>query len=149
MARAHPPLQAETGWIKETPSNEEAIEYVTMKQVERGHWSNEAKEYYYAKRATALGVQGRGGNGNNQHQIGNPTNVGIAPKSAKEHADDLGVTERTVERWEKDRKEIMSDPELVATATTPEGYKEAKKVVRDRRETVERKGLLYALAPLK
>jgi hypothetical protein len=32
-----------------------------MKQVERGHWSNEAKEYYYAKRAAALGVQGRGG----------------------------------------------------------------------------------------
>ena len=32
-----------------------------MKQVERGHWSNEAKEYYYAKRAAALGVQERGG----------------------------------------------------------------------------------------
>ena len=28
-----------------------------MKQVERGHWSNEAKEYYYAKRADALGVR--------------------------------------------------------------------------------------------
>ena len=28
-----------------------------MKQVERGHWSNEAKEYYYAKRAAALGVR--------------------------------------------------------------------------------------------
>ena len=27
-----------------------------MKQVEHGHWSNEAKEYYYAKRADALGV---------------------------------------------------------------------------------------------
>ena len=31
-----------------------------MKQVERGHWSNEAKEYYYAKRAEALGVRERG-----------------------------------------------------------------------------------------
>ena len=31
-----------------------------MKQVERGHWSNEAKEYYYAKRAAALGVRERG-----------------------------------------------------------------------------------------
>ena len=30
-----------------------------MKQVERGHWSNEAKEYYYAKRAAALGVRER------------------------------------------------------------------------------------------
>jgi hypothetical protein len=51
----------------------------------------------------------------------------------------------TLHRWEKDRKEIMSDPELAEKATTLEGYKEAKKVVRDRRETVERKGLLYAL----
>ena len=120
-----------------------------MKQVERGHWSNEAKEYYYAKRAAALGVQGRGGDRKSGEVNINPTNVGMVPKSAKEHADDLGVTERTVERWEADRKEIMSDPELSAKATTPEGYKEAKKVVRDRRETVERKGLLYALAPLK
>jgi hypothetical protein len=40
----------------------------------------------------------------------NPTNVGMVPKSAKEHADDLGVTERTVERWEADRKEIAEDP---------------------------------------
>ena len=56
-----PSLSAETGWIEEAPSNEEAIEYVTMKQVERGHWSNEAKEYYYAKRAAALGVRERGG----------------------------------------------------------------------------------------
>ena len=120
-----------------------------MKQVERGHWSNEAKEYYYAKRADALGVQGRGGDRKSGEVNINPTNVGMLPKSAKEHADDLGVTERTVERWEADRKEIMSDPELSAKATTPEGYKEAKKVVRDRRETVERKGLLYALVPLK
>jgi hypothetical protein len=114
-------------------TREEAIEYVTMKQVERGHWSNEAKEYYYAKRAEALGVQGRGGDRKSGEVNINPTNVGMVPKSAKEHADDLGVTERTVERWEKDRKEIMSDPELSAKATTPEGYKEAKKVVRDRR----------------
>ena len=114
-------------------TREEAIEYVTMKQVERGHWSNEAKEYYYAKRAEALGVQGRGGDRKSGEVNINPTNVGMVPKSAKEHADDLGVTERTVERWEADRKEIMSDPELSAKATTPEGYKEAKKVVRDRR----------------
>ena len=29
MARAQIPPSAETGWIKEAPSNEEAIEYVT------------------------------------------------------------------------------------------------------------------------
>ena len=134
-------LQAETGWIKEAPSNEEAIEYVTLKQVERGHWSNEAKEYYYAKRAAALGFRERT---DNQH-----TPTSVSSPSQAEHAKSLGVHLNTVNRWEKDRKEIMSDPELAATATTPEGYKEAKKVVRDRRETVERKGLLYALAPLK
>ena len=47
--------------------------------------------------AEALGVQSRGGNGNNQYQSGNPTNVGIAP-SAQDHADALGVTDRTVQR---------------------------------------------------
>ncbi|MDA7439802.1 hypothetical protein N8733_05415 [Planktomarina temperata] len=112
-----------------------------MKQVERGHWSNEAKEYCYAKRAAALGVRTKA---ENQHV----TNVTSSP-SQEERADALGVSRMTVNRWKKDRKEIAEDPELSATATTLEGYKEAKKVVRDRRETVERKGLLYALAPLK
>ena len=36
----------------------------------------------------------------------------------------------TIARWEKDRKEIMSDPELAEKATTLEGYKEAKKLRR-------------------
>jgi len=112
-----------------------------MKQVERGHWSNEAKEYYYAKRAAALGFRERT---DNQH-----TPTSVSSPSQAEHAKSLGVHLNTVNRWEADRKEIMSDPELSAKATTPEGYKEAKKVVRDRHETVERKGLLYALAPLK
>ena len=117
-----------------------------MKQVERGHWSNEAKEYYYAKRTDALGVRNRE---DSLKQNSTDTPNGATVPSQEEHADALGVGHRTVSRWEKDRKEIMSDPELSAKATTPEGYKEAKKVVRDRHETVERKGLLYALAPLK
>ncbi|MDA9059870.1 helix-turn-helix domain-containing protein [Planktomarina temperata] len=145
-ARARTAPSAETGWIKEAPSNEEAIEYVTMKQVERGHWSNEAKEYYYAKRAAALGVRNREDSlKQNSTDVSNDTTV----PSQEDHADALGVSRPTIARWEKDRKEIAEDPELAATATTLEGYKEAKKVVRDRRETVERKGLLYALAPLK
>ena len=117
-----------------------------MKQVERGHWSNEAKEYYYAKRADALGVRNRE-DSLKQNSTDTPNSVTVP--SQEEHAKSLGVHLNTVNRWEADRKEIMSDPELSAKATTPEGYKEAKKVVRDRRETVERKGLLYALAPLK
>ena len=80
----------------------------------------------------------------NQHV----TNVTSSP-SQEEHADTLGVSRPTIARWEKDIKDIMSDPELAEKASTPEGYKEAKKVVRDTHETVERKGLLYALAPLK
>ena len=134
-------------------TREEAVKEVTKEQVDRGHWSDEAKNFFYFQSANALGVQERGGNGNNQHQSGNavntalapsqqaraddlgvrkredslkqnsadPTNVGTVP-SAKEHADDLGVTERTVERWEKDRKEIMADPELAEKATTPEAW---------------------------
>ena len=121
------PLQAETGWIKEAPSNEEAIEYVTMKQVERGHWSNEAKEYYYAKRAEALGVRERGGDRQSEEAKSNVVNTTMVP-SQQDHAGSLGVHRDTIARWEKDRKEIMSDPELAEKATTLEGYKEAKKL---------------------
>ena len=112
-----------------------------MRQVERGHWSNEAKEYYYAKRAAALGVRNRE---DSLKQNSTDTPNGATVPSQEEHADALGVGHRTVNRWEKDRKEIAEDPELSAKATTPEGYKEAKKIVRDRHDTVERKGLLYA-----
>ena len=112
-----------------------------MRQVERGHWSNEAKEYYYAKRAEALGVRERKDNQHTPNSVSSP--------SQSDHAKSLGVHLNTVNRWEKDRKDIMSDPELAKKATTLEGYKETKKVVRDRRETPKRKGLLYALGPLK
>lgn len=113
-------------------TREEAIEYVTMKQVERGHWSNEAKEYYYAKRAEALGVRERGKTWDSRTQDNIVVNTTIIP-SQQDHAGSLGVHRDTIARWEKDRKEIMSDPELAERATTLEGYKEAKKVVRDRR----------------
>ena len=93
-----------------------------MKQVERGHWTNEAKEYYYAKRAEALGVRERKDNQHTQNSVSSP--------SQADHAKSLGVHLNTVNRWEKDRKEIAEDPELAAKATTPEGYKEAKKAVR-------------------
>ena len=117
-----------------------------MKQVERGHWTNEAKEYYYAKRAEDLGVRNREDSlKQNSTDVSNDTTV----PSQEDHADALGVSRPTIARWEKDRKEIAEDPELAAKATTPEGYKEAKKVVRDRRETPLRKGFLYALGPLK
>jgi hypothetical protein len=59
----------------------------------------------------------------------------MAP-SAKEHAESMGVSHRTVGNWEKDRKEIKSDPELAAKAVTPDGYQEAKAEVRKRRNVV-------------
>ena len=92
--------------------------------------------------------EGGGGIRQSEEAKSNVSNDTMVP-SQEDHADALGVSRPTIARWEKDRKEIAEDPELSAKATTPEGYKEAKKVVRDRRETVERKGLLYALAPLK
>jgi len=105
----------------------EAIDYVTSENVARRHLNNAEKEFFYVQRAEALGVRTRA---DNQH----PTNVGSTPPSAKEHAEALGVSDRTVERWEDTRKEIKSDPELADKATTPEGYKEAKKEVQQRRK---------------
>ena len=63
------------------------------------------------ERADALGVQSRDGNGNNQYQSGNVVNTTIAPSQA-DHAESLGVSRPTVARWEKDRKEIMSDEDF-------------------------------------
>lgn len=110
-------------------TREEAIEYVTMKQVERGHWTPRAKEFFYAQRASSLGVRESGSHKRFEEGVSFDT----ATPSQEDHADALGVSRPTIARWEKDRKDIAEDPELAAKATTPEGYKEAKKVVRDRR----------------
>ena len=107
-------------------TRQEAIDFVTMRQVDRGHWNSQEKEYFYVKRAEALGVKPKG---SNQH----PTNVGSSVPSAKEHADALGVADRTVERWEKDRKEIMSDPVLSLKTDTFEDYREAKQEIKERK----------------
>ena len=77
------------GQAKFNGTRQEAIDFVTMRQVDRGHWNSQEKEYFYVKRAEALGVKPKG---SNQH----PTNVGSSVPSAKEHADALGVADRTV-----------------------------------------------------
>ena len=118
-------------------SREEAIKKVTSKQVNRGHWPNAAKEFFYAQRAEALGVRDRGGQEGNQNRVkgetSNVVNTTFVP-SQEEHATDLGVHRDTINRWEKDRKDIVADPELKEKAKTPEGYQEAKRVVKQRRE---------------
>ena len=50
----------------------------------------------------------------------------------RQTADELGVSLRTVQRWEKTRQLIASDPELSAKATTLEGRKEAQKLITQR-----------------
>jgi len=112
-------------------TREEAVKEVTKEQVNRGHWSEEAKNFFYAQRSTALGVRKR--EDSLKQNSTDVTDVTTVP-SQEDHADALGVSRMTVNRWEKDRKEIMADPELAAKATTPEGYKEAKEVVKDRRQ---------------
>jgi hypothetical protein len=102
-------------------TREEAVKEVTKEQVDRGHWSDESKNFFYAQSANALGVQSRGGERGNQYQSGNAVNTALAP-SQQAHADDLGVHRDTVTRWEKDRQAIKSDTELAAKATTLEGY---------------------------
>ena len=119
-----------------------------MKQVERGHWTPRAKEFFYAQRASSLGVRNRGKTWDSRTQENNVVNTTIIP-SQQDHAGSLGVHRDTIARWEKDRKEIMSDPELAAKATTPEGYKEAKKAVRTDVKQSREKACYTPLAPLK
>ena len=126
-------------------TRDEAIKEVTKKQVDRGHWSDEDKNFFYGQRATALGVQAKGGDRKSEEAKINGSNELLIP-TQKEHADSLGVDLSTVKRWEKDRKEIMADPELAAKSTTPKGYKEAKKVVKERRQR-QKEAIRNTVAP--
>ena len=66
-----------------------------MRQVDRGHWSNQEKEYFYVKRAEALGVRKR--EDSLWWKANDPKNFGTTP-SAKEHADALSVQSRGGDR---------------------------------------------------
>ena len=52
---------------------------MTMRQVDRGHWSNQEKEYFYVKRAEALGVRKR--EDSLKQNTTDPTNVGTVPSA--------------------------------------------------------------------
>jgi len=115
-------------------TKEQAIKYVTSENVKRRMLSSREKEFFYVQRADALGVRKR--EDSLKQNATDPKNFGTAP-SASDHADSIGVTSRTVENWEKDRKEIKADPELAEKAKTPEGYQEAKKEVQKRRKATK------------
>lgn len=112
----------------------QAIKYVTSENVKRRMLTSREKEFFYVQRADALGVRKR--EDSLKQNSTDPSNDGTAP-SASEHADSLGVARPTVERWEKDRKEIKADPELSNKAKTFEGYVEAKKEVQKRRKATK------------
>lgn len=110
-------------------TTQEAISFVTSENVNRRHLSNQEKKFFYAQVVEVTGVRTQA---DNQH-VSND----ISPPSQEDFADSLGVSRPTVARWEKDRKEIVADPELKEIAKTPEGYKQAEAVVKERRNSAE------------
>lgn len=115
-------------------TTEQAIKYVTSENVKRRMLTSREKEFFYVQRADALGVRKR--EDSLKQNSSDVTNVTTAP-SQEDHADEIGVTRETVNRWEKDRKEIKSDPELAKKANTFDGYVEAKKEVQKRRKATK------------
>ena len=97
---------------------------MTSENVNRRHLNSQEREFFYIKCVEELGVRNR--EDSLKQNSTNVTNITTVP-SQGEHADALGVSRMTVNRWEKDQKEIMADPELSEKATTLEGYKDAKK----------------------
>ena len=133
-------------------TKEEAIAYVTSENVARRHLSDLEKKEFYIHRAEVLGVRVKGGQEGNRNRAGGDTSNRSIDRSVPtqaENADLMGVGEATVRRWEKDRKEIKSDPEL-SSAFDNSGLKGVKEVREKRRratkEEAERIAKLKSLA---
>ena len=109
----------------------DAIAYVTSENVARRHLNSREKEFFYVQMTEYLGVRKNG------DRSKAPQNCGGSAPPAKDHAGSIGVHVNTVTNWEKDRKEIKSDPVLSQKAKTPEGYQEAKKEVQKRRKATK------------
>jgi transcriptional regulator with XRE-family HTH domain len=127
---------------------QEAINYVASENVSRRHLNNKEKGYFYFKKAEFLGVNSRGGDRQSEVAKSNVKNF-TAVQTAEKTAEDFGVTRRTLQNWERDRKEIVADEELAEKAKTPEGYQEAKKIVKERRMVVPPYDVATTLGALK
>jgi transcriptional regulator with XRE-family HTH domain len=115
-------------------TEQEAWDYVSATNVDgTRHINNKEKEFFYVQRAEALGVRRRE---DSLKQNSTDTSNDATVPSQENHADSIGVSRPTITRWERDRREIKSDPELAAKAVTPEGYQEAKAEVKRRRVVV-------------
>ena len=66
----------------------------------------------------------------------------------KQQAKEMGVSLRTIQRWEKDREEIAFDPILSEMGRTLEGFKEAKAEIKARRKAKENASINAAKAML-
>ena len=126
--------EVEPNFIEFKGTEEEAWDYVFIHNDVDGNRPID-RDFFYVQRANALGVHSRGGDRQSEEAKSNVTNVTMVP-TQEDHADALGVRRETVNRWEKDRKEMMSDPELAEMSSTLEGYKEAKKELKRRRDPV-------------
>ena len=96
--------------------------------------TSEQRKFFLARRMNALGVQSQGGDRQSDEAKSNRPN-GRSTPTLEDHAKAAGVSERTARRENTERKEVFENPDnsdLADMATTPEGYKEAKKEVKSR-----------------
>ncbi len=105
----------------------EAVKYVASENINRRHMTSAEKEFFYVQLANVTGVRKRE---DSLKQFSSDPSFDGTVSSAKVHADSLGVARPTIERWEKDRKVVFSDPALEAKATTAEAYREIKRELR-------------------
>ena len=55
----------------------------------------------------------------------------------KQRANELGVSLRTIQRWEKDHQLIRADPDLAHMRESADGIRKAKKILKERKAARE------------
>jgi len=94
------------------------------------------KKFFLVRRMNALGVRNKEDNLKQNSTEG--SNAPSVP-TLEDHAKAAGVSRDTAKRENKERKEVFENPnniDLAAIATTPEGYKEAKKEAKSRADQI-------------